>query len=580
MSVGALNGYWGQHGVPGFERLANYCDSGIEYVTLSFVNLSPENDPSGYPGTNFAAHCWDEYYANPEGVESHLLSHCPTIQEDIPYCQERGVKVLLSIGGHYNDGSNNYAVSSEENGVEFAEFLYKAFGPLQDGYTGPRPFDTEETKPAIDGFDFDIEARLDNRGYIAMVETFRELDSSLFISAAPQCPTDERYFYLADLIEEAEFDALFIQFYNNPQCELYSDSGINYFDWVNVIKNSSKSQNAKLFFGLPASPSAVDSSTGSGYVQPDDLHTLVCAARDLPSWGGVSLWDLSRGAENVVGANRNYIDVAQDALLGIGCPAVTSSVTTTDAATSTPATSVPAADPTTTAATTSPGLPSNGTITTRPPPVTTTLEESMTTSTVVSTATHTIPCPDTKKCHGGVYVTTEIIPLYTTICPVGWKPTITENPHMPKPTSGFGGGKPSGDKPHGDKPHGDKPEGNKPDGDKPEGDKPSGDKPEGEVPSGDKPSGDKPSGDEPSGDEPSGDKPSGDKPSGDKPEGDLPGGGEDYDKTTTIVVPPPTGAVTPKPEGPTETPATAGASSLAAGVSGLLAVAALQVFFL
>ncbi|KAK0387899.1 hypothetical protein NLU13_4144 [Sarocladium strictum] len=532
MSVGVLNGYWGQHGVPGVERLANHCDSGIEYVTLGFVNKSPENDESGYPGTNFAAHCWAETYSNEDGVSSSLLSHCPTIQEDIPYCQERGVKVLLSIGGHYNDGDNNYAVTGRDNGVEFAEFLYKAFGPFQEDYDGPRPFDVigSDVHTSVDGFDFDIEAELDNRGYIAMVETLRELDSSLYISAAPQCPTGDDYFYLRDLIDEAEFDALFIQFYNNPQCELYSDNGINYFSWLDVITNSQKSQNAKLFFGLPASMSAA----GSGYVQPGDITALVCAARDLPSWGGVSLWDLGRGAENIVSANRNYIDVVQDALLGIGCPAEPE-VTTT-------ATPTPTLAPTST--------PGNGTITTRPPPTTT--GPSMTTSTVTATTVYTVTCPEEKPCPGG-YVTTKVVDLYTTVCPVGWKPTITGNPHLPKPTGPAGGEKPHGEKPHGEKPHGEQPHGEKPHGEKPNGEKPQGDKPHDGKPEGEVPG---------------------------KPEDDKPHGDDSYDKTTTIAVPPPTHVVTPKPGGPTETPVTAGASNLAVGLSGLLVIAAVQVLTL
>jgi chitinase len=367
-----------------------------------------------------------------------------------------------------------------------------------------------------------------------MIETLRNLDSSLFISAAPQCPTGDEYFYLKDLIDEAEFDALFIQFYNNPQCEIYSDDGLNYFSWLHVIEESQKSKNAKLFFGLPASMSAA----GSGYVQPGDITSLICFARDLPSWGGVSLWDLGRGAENLVGANRNYIDLVQDALLGIGCPRETG---TTSA--------VPT--PTTT--------PGNGTITTRPPPTTT--GPSMTTSTVTTTTVYTVTCPPEKPCPGGSYVTTKVVDLYTTICPVGWKPTITGNPHMPKPTGPAGDDKPHGEKPHGEKPEEDKPHGEKPEGDKPHAEKPEGGKPH--VPEDDVP-----------------EKPHGDKPEGDRPEGDKPHDDDSYDKTTTIVVPPPTHAVTPSPEGPTETPVTAGASNLAAGLSGLLAIAAIQVFVL
>lgn len=126
-------------------------------MTLSFVNTSPENDPSGYPGTNFAGHCWAGTYKNEDGVQSKLLSECHVIKQDISYCQDKGVKVLLSIGGVYNAEYSNYKVSTAEKGVEFADFLYNAFGPYDPSWTGPRPFDNGPEPNFVDGFDFDIE---------------------------------------------------------------------------------------------------------------------------------------------------------------------------------------------------------------------------------------------------------------------------------------------------------------------------------------------------------------------------------------------------------------------------------------
>ena len=140
--------------------MRNYCDSGVDFVTLSFVNVAPENDLSGYPGTNFAGHCSAGTYSNKDGVPSQLLSNCDIIKQDIPYCQDRGVKVLLSIGGVYNPVGSDYKVS-EGNGEGFADFLYKAFGPYDPSWDGPRPFDLSETQhSAVDGFDFDLEAAL------------------------------------------------------------------------------------------------------------------------------------------------------------------------------------------------------------------------------------------------------------------------------------------------------------------------------------------------------------------------------------------------------------------------------------
>ena len=121
------------------------------------MNQAPEHSSSGLPGTNFAGHCAGGKYPG-----SNLLSECQTIKDAITYCQDRNVKILLSIGGVYNDGASNYKVTTDKNGRDFADILYKAFGPHNE-YSGLiRPFDSVDEDGnaiynAVDGFDFDIE---------------------------------------------------------------------------------------------------------------------------------------------------------------------------------------------------------------------------------------------------------------------------------------------------------------------------------------------------------------------------------------------------------------------------------------
>ncbi|KAK7426749.1 Chitinase 2 [Neonectria magnoliae] len=298
-TFGGLNGYWGQYGS---DSLMSYCDSGVEYVTIAFVNQAPEHNPSGWPGTNFAGHCPGDYYMYGPGdsLKSNLWKNCYLIQEGIPYCQDRGVKVLLSIGGDWNIGDSNYEVSTPDKGVEFANFLYSAYGPKEDSWDGPRPFDGADGPTHINGFDFDIEVALPNEPYIAMINRFRELDSSLIITAAPQCPTSDAYFYMKDLVQHADLDALFIQFYNNGECDLIGDSGSpfensNYAAWEQILADSDMNQDAKLYVGLPAATS----SAGSGFVSAETIAKFVSEAKERPSFGGISLWDLTRGAGNV-----------------------------------------------------------------------------------------------------------------------------------------------------------------------------------------------------------------------------------------------------------------------------------------
>lgn len=163
----AVNVYWGQKGTAS-DRLSTFCDaSSFEYVTVGFINKSPEKDPSAlrYPGSDFSVHCTNiAKYQDTEGVDSNLLRKCGQIAADVRYCQKKGKKVLLSIGGEWNPPKTDYSISSPPEGEYFADFIWGAFGPYTENWKDkPRPFDDffnadeGEEHFVFDGFDFDIE---------------------------------------------------------------------------------------------------------------------------------------------------------------------------------------------------------------------------------------------------------------------------------------------------------------------------------------------------------------------------------------------------------------------------------------
>jgi chitinase len=311
-----LNTYWGQNGVG--DNLAQYCaQQSVDYVTLAFVNNSPEHgNGTDYPGTNFAAHCSDKVYIN-NGRNSLLLSGCDAIKEDIQTCQQLGKKVLLSIGGEYS-ATSNYAVSTVQKGKDFADFLWEAFGPYKQGYTGPRPFDRSSTDhTCIDGFDFDIERKFpDQTPYIALVNRLRDYieasSKNIVLTAAPQCPLTEEYFQMKQILTEAKFDKIWIQFYNNPSCNVGAP-GFNYHGWESFLKNTN-SKDAELFIGLPASPAAAS----NGYITPQAAKEVICSVKDTTTFGGVMLWDAYFGSKNVVDGKPYYDHIAKALQCG-GC---------------------------------------------------------------------------------------------------------------------------------------------------------------------------------------------------------------------------------------------------------------------
>jgi chitinase len=320
----AVNAYWGQ---VGGDSLASYCESdGFDYVTIAFIINSPEQDPAtGYPGTNFGAHCSAEFY-DVDGNVSGLNKNCQQIIEGIPACQANGKKVLLSIGGAFVTGVN-YTVSSQQNGEDFADFLWGAFGPYDASWTGPRPFDSSATEHvSVDGFDFDIETKFaDQSGYVALINRLHtHFDESAaaagtyVVSGAPQCPLNPDYFQMQTMITDAVFDLLFIQFYNNPSCDAIvgnaPDDSFNYDAWVDFLADTASS-NAKLFIGLPGSPAAA----GSGYLEPSVAYNLLQQYKTHASFGGASVWDVDYGS-NKTANGRTYIENLHDALNDIVVP--------------------------------------------------------------------------------------------------------------------------------------------------------------------------------------------------------------------------------------------------------------------
>ncbi|KAM3507304.1 hypothetical protein MY10362_001830 [Beauveria mimosiformis] len=331
-NVAKFNAYWGQSG-PYNERLRDRCDEGADYISLSFLTSSPEKNPdTEYPGINFAAHCWADAFER-NGKKSQLLSHCGTIIDDLQYCRDKGIKMLLSIGGEWNEKTADYRVTTEKNGREFADFLWGAFGPYDPSWTGPRPFDkSRHEHSAIDGFDFDLELpkvngkHFDNKPWIAMADRFRALSKDVIITGAPQCPTSDEWFSMKEMIQKTQFDALFIQFYNNPGCDLVNGN-FNYDTWEGIIAASDKSKNAKLFVGVPAAPTVAS----NGYVAPKDLEKTICPIAKRPSFGGISTWDMYTGTQNVDG--KSFNQHVKDILGKCGEHTTTTTTTTTTSTT-------------------------------------------------------------------------------------------------------------------------------------------------------------------------------------------------------------------------------------------------------
>ncbi|KAF7915018.1 uncharacterized protein EAE98_011341 [Botrytis deweyae] len=317
--------YWGSG--PSQTNLSYYCEqSTVDIIPLAFMNVFPAQG-DGYPAENFGNACYGQPIFTPgpgyplgdvDTSKDQLYVQCPGIQEGIPYCQSLGKKILLSLGG----ASNTYQLTGAADGEYFADFLWGSYGPFKQSWVdagGIRPMDGGYygTDPSvhidIDGFDFDIEFGPTDysEGYIAMINRLREHfaenpSKKYFISGAPQCPLPEPN--MGAMIAGAQFDLLWIQFYNNAaaQCTArqWADNyaltgqedsvGFTYDKWVSTI-NSGASAGASIYLGLLGSTFA---GTASDYISPLEAQSLIESYHNKPQFGGVMIWEATYSQEN------------------------------------------------------------------------------------------------------------------------------------------------------------------------------------------------------------------------------------------------------------------------------------------
>ncbi|QKX62534.1 uncharacterized protein TRUGW13939_09695 [Talaromyces rugulosus] len=287
-SAGEVAVYWGQNGGNTVENndLSSYCapDSGVDIIILSF--LYEYGNSNSIPSGTIGQSCSISLKGEP--------SNCDDLASAIETCKSHGVKIILSLGG----GSGAYSLQSQAEAEAIGQNLWDAYGNTSQGNI-PRPFG----KTFVDGWDFDIEKPEGSQYYQYLISVLRSNFASdpshvYYISGAPQCPLNEPY--MRQAIQEAVFDYLWVQFYNNDDCS--HPNPINYNDWVDLITTGSSAA-AKVFIGVPASTKGANGKISGEkyYMSPSDLAITVTKYTMNSHWGGIMLWDAGFSDANVIG---------------------------------------------------------------------------------------------------------------------------------------------------------------------------------------------------------------------------------------------------------------------------------------
>ncbi|KAL3524354.1 hypothetical protein ACH5RR_017188 [Cinchona calisaya] len=249
--------YWGQNGGEG--TLAATCATGnYQFVNVAFLITFGAGQT---PVLNLAGHC-----NPPSGT-------CTSLSNDIRACQSRGIKVLLSLGG----GVGNYRLTSPDDARQVANYLWNNF---LGGQANSRPLGNA----VLDGIDFDIE--MGSGLYwddLARALAGFSSQRKVYLSAAPQCPFPDAH--LSTAISTGLFDYVWIQFYNNGQCQYTSNANnliARWNQWTSVKCN-------QIFLGLPAAPEAAPSG---GFIPSNVLISQVLPSiKSSSKYAGVMLWN-------------------------------------------------------------------------------------------------------------------------------------------------------------------------------------------------------------------------------------------------------------------------------------------------
>ncbi|KAJ1941008.1 Chitinase 2 [Linderina macrospora] len=288
---GGLAVYWGQNSLSlqtGTNEmdLDKYCTQSNppDIILLSFHHVYTSN-----PTINLAYHCEDTFSGS-------SMLNCTFMAPQIKTCQDKGIKILISMGG----AAGSYSLGSSSVGSSYAQTVYDTF---LGGTTTNRPFGDA----VLDGVDLDIEGG-GPTGYAAFSNKVHELSPSSLITGAPQCPYPDAQ--LSEALESGWFDIIFVQFYNN-YCSA-GTSSFNFDTWADWATSKSKNSAVKVYIGSPACAKCAS----SGYIGVDKLGQVYqdTLSKFSNVLGGVMLWDA--GAAYYSTSGDTFADKLKKSYLG------------------------------------------------------------------------------------------------------------------------------------------------------------------------------------------------------------------------------------------------------------------------
>ncbi|KAK4403638.1 Acidic endochitinase [Sesamum angolense] len=251
--------YWGQN-LAQEGSLRELCETGnYSYVNLAYLSTFGCGQKFAL---NFTDHC------------DAASGGCKSLSTELQACQNRGVKVLLSLGG--NDTRYNQLCSAQD-ARNVADDLYNTFlsGSNSDGPLGD---------VSLDGIDLDIEYPGSVNYWDYLVEalaSYRTPEKNVYLSASASCSYPDKD--LGKAINTGLLNHVAVRFYDdNPQC--YCSAGAERILQTWNGWSSSLPEGNQLFFGL------LPNSNAGSQCTPEVFTTeILPVITSSPNYGGIML---------------------------------------------------------------------------------------------------------------------------------------------------------------------------------------------------------------------------------------------------------------------------------------------------
>ncbi|KAJ1557562.1 hypothetical protein HK096_006568, partial [Nowakowskiella sp. JEL0078] len=275
--------------------LREYCES-TTYTTIHINGMLEHYDANGFPGIDFDFHC--QWPTNKQssytvtGTKGFSLLSCPSIGEDIKYCQNLGKKILITI-------ATLDFLSSVDDGNRSALNIWNFFlgGTVPQNSGVSRPF----SNAILDGVELFIESNDPNpQYYTALLKTLRgymDLDSSkkYFIAGTSRCVYPDTFMGPGTGKPYTDVPGIF-DYYNVAMLSTpnlcgwfvnmagFYSTAITWNSWI-----TSLSSPKPLYISIPASTDFV-----GDYITPTSLFsTIQQLIFNNSQLGGISLRDVS-----------------------------------------------------------------------------------------------------------------------------------------------------------------------------------------------------------------------------------------------------------------------------------------------